>query len=164
MNNRKHSLLYFLVLFAFVSLLTFSSCGDKEKDEPKPDFASLIVGDYLGEVKVGDINDTNVEGNVRAGNRADEVIFTQKFANSDSTAQFIIQLKDLNSRQGIDLFIPEQRVGNIQVAGKVLGNSTTNNNHGFFLYQNIEKDEIINELVFNISANGGDYVYTFIKE
>lgn len=155
---------YLIVLFTLVSLFVFSSCGDKTKETPKLDYVTLMKGDYKGSFKVGTFTFPSTTATIKAGSTADEIIFTENVLNSDSTTQFKIQLVDANSQQGIDLFVPQQTIGSVQVVGKVLGNDNTKGNHGYFLYQNTTTNKIINQIVFSISANGGDYVYTFDKQ
>lgn len=155
---------YYFILFISISLFTFSSCKDKEEETKKLNYISLMTGDYKGNIKVGNLDFPSVKATIKAGSVADEIIFTEKISNSDSTTQFKIQLVDMNSQQGIDLFVPQQTIGVVQVVGKVLGNSNTGSNHGYFIYQNTSTKKIVNQIVFSISANGGDYVYTFEKE
>lgn len=162
-QSKFHSNYLFILFFAF-SLAAFSSCKTKTEDTPKLDYVSLISGDYKGSIKVGDLTFSPVEASIRAGSTADEMIFTEKIANSDSTTQFKIQLVDLSSQQAIGLFVPQQTIGGVQVVGKILGSSATSTQHGYFLYQDTDTKKIINQFVFSISANGGDYVYTFDKK
>ncbi len=163
-SNPKTNSIYLLVLFALVSLLAFSSCEEKSKEEPTPDYKTLMIGDYVGTINAGSFVIDTVKATVKAGSKEDEVIFTEFISGSDSTTQIKIELRDLGSRQAIDLFIEEQRISGVQVVGKAIGESSTDNDHGYFLYQNLETKEIINQFAFNISANGGDYLYIFEKK
>ena len=165
----KYSIKYQFILFIATSLFIFSACGDKTDETSKLDYVSLMTGDYTGELDFGiDASGQNTillsTATVSAGSVADEVTFTYKITQSDSTISFKIQLQDLKSSEGkgIALRIPEQTVNSVQLAGIALNEPDVRGRQGFFYYT--DKDgEIINQIRFKITADGLTTVFSFEK-
>lgn len=164
-SNQKRKPAYLLVLFTLVSLFIFSSCGE-EGDEPvKLDYSTLMAGTYKGTITSGPQVEFASEATLSRGSTNDEINFSEiikRVGKPDSTTTFKIELIDLNSANGIALRIPQQTVQGAQIVGRALREDDSRGTQGFFFYKN-EEGEIINEITFLVSGNGGVYYYTYAK-
>ncbi|WP_291727866.1 hypothetical protein [Bernardetia sp.] len=165
MNIKKNNPIYLLLVFTIASMLVFSSCGgDDAEQEPKPDFASLILGEYEGKLSVGEEIDS--KASLRKGNAADEIIFTEVIEREnqpDSTVSFKIELIDINSYQAVALRIPQQIIGNgVKIVGSAIDEDDPRGYQGYFFYQD-ENKNILNGLAFVITGNNGYYYYDYTK-
>ncbi|WP_338815642.1 hypothetical protein V9L05_21620 (plasmid) [Bernardetia sp. Wsw4-3y2] len=163
MNTQsKYSITYQFILFITTSLFIFSACGDSETETPKPDYKSLIIGKYAGEIDFGSDLVFKDTATVSAGSVADEIIFTYKLSPPDSSITLKLQLVDINSYEGVALRIPEQTVNSIQVAGIAINDSDVRGRQGYFFYQD-EKDQLLNEIIFKVTADGLTSIHDFKK-
>ncbi len=149
----KYSIKYQFILFIATSLFIFSACGDSSKETPKPDYKSLIIGKYAGEISFGNDLVFTDTATVSAGSVADEIIFTYKLSPPDSSITLKIQLVDINSYEGLALRIPEQTVNSIQVAGVAIDPSDVRGRQGYFFYQD-ENNQLLNQIRFTVIADG----------
>ncbi|WP_338767659.1 hypothetical protein WAF17_06265 [Bernardetia sp. ABR2-2B] len=158
----KYSIKFQFVLFIAASLFIFSACGDEAEVKPQPDYKSLILGKYAGEIDFGNDLIFRDTATVSAGSVSDEIIFSYKLTPPDSAISLKIQLKDLNSYEGIELRIPEQTVNGRQVAGVAITDSDVRGRQGFFFYQD-DEDNLLNEITFKVTADGLDSFHDFVK-
>lgn len=166
MNIQKKNSIYLFVLFTIASMFVFSSCTDKSAEEqPKPDYATLMAGNYEGKLLVGEEIDS--KATLTKGSTADEMIFTEIIERQnkpDSTVSFKIQLIDINSRRAVALRIPQQIIGNgVKIAGYAIDEDDPRGYQGYFFYQDANEN-ILNGLAFVITGNNGYYYYDYTKK
>ncbi|AFM06023.1 hypothetical protein Fleli_3711 [Bernardetia litoralis DSM 6794] len=159
-SNQKKSSIYLLVLFTVASLFTFSSCKDDAKEATKLDYASLMVGNYEGNISVGEDVSFDSKATISAGSTSDEITFTE--TSTDSTTTFKIELVDLSSQKAVALRIPGQTIQGTAIVGIALDTEDPQGTQGYFFYQD-ENEEKINEITFLITANNGNYYYNYTK-
>lgn len=156
----KYSIKYQFILFIVISVFVFSSCTEEEKENPKLNYASLMVGSYEGNISVGENIAFDSKATISAGSTPDEVIFTE--TSTDSTTTFKIELVDLSSKKAVALRIPQQIIQGVTIAGIALDQDDPQGIQGYFFYQD-EDEEKLNEITFLITANNGNYYYNYTK-
>ena len=124
-----------------------------------------MAGEYEGTLTVGENLNFISNATLAKGSTDNEMIFTERIKKpdeTDSTTTFKIELVDLNSKQGVALRIPQQTVQGVQIAGVALSEEDPQGRQGYFFYQD-EEGEVLNEITFLLTANGGKYYYNYKK-
>ena len=161
----KFNFKYYFVLLVTISLFTFTSCGDKEEAPEKLDYATLMSGEYTGTLTVGSNLPFPSKATFSKGSTPNEMIFTEKIKRAnqaDSTTSLKIELQDLNSKEGIALRIPLQIIQGVTIVGTALKADDSKGIQGYFFYQD-SKGTKLNEIVFLLAGNGGNYYYKYTK-
>lgn len=164
-SNTKRNSAYFLILFTFVSLFSLSSCGEETDKPQKLDYATLMSGEYEGNLTVGPNLSFKSKATITKLNDT-EVTFTEKIKKengADSTTTFKIELRESNTKEGVVLRIPEQTVQGVQIVGVALKEEDPLGRQGYFLYQD-KDDKKLNQITFLVTANGGVYYYNYVKK